>query len=198
MLNQNYQALSLNVLIFLGACFLASKEVLMFNEEFIVFLCFAVFFIAAYMYGSKIASETFEERSDAIFTEMDKFFESREALLMSLHSHHTNLSKVYDDMSSIHDIVQSQIGGLVGSYESSIASNSAQLITSRLNAFKNKESETQSQIYADYVTWITKSVADEFKNGSDSAKYDEQLVNEAIDHLNALSKDSKVIAKFQF
>lgn len=186
----NGKSLSLLAVIFLVIVVFTSKEILLYNEETLVLICFILFIMFAYKNISDSVVEMFKERSDKIYKDLDYYYGIQAELLESLVSYHERQVTIYDEVHSISSFSKSEIERIVSSRQAYLEYEIANQLKSKLNNIVVKEQSIMREIQSDLTTWLADSVSNEFKVGASAAKSREALVKEAIDQVGTLESTS--------
>lgn len=186
----NGKSLSLITVIFLIIVVFTSKEILLYNEETLVLICFILFVMFAYKNISDSFVAMFQERSDKIYKDLDYYYGIQEDLLKSLVSYHERQADIHDEVQSISTFSKSEIERIVSSRQAYLEHEIANQLRSKLDSVVLKEQSIMREIQADLSAWLADSVSKEFRTGENASKSREALVKEAISHVGTLESTS--------
>tara|TARA_B110001450_G_scaffold195174_1_gene183506 strand:- start:9506 stop:10033 length:528 start_codon:yes stop_codon:yes gene_type:complete len=162
-----------------------SKEFLVFNEEVLVLLAFAIFIYLLVNYGGEMIAAELDSRKDKIKEEFDLYKNLQEKTFTHLISYHQKQKLLSSEIKEIFETSKSEIVNIEKYYENLLQNSLISNFEERLKRVSNNENKTnsalQKEIFSDLRTYLMESYSVE--GGKMSKKNRKQLLKNCVEQL---------------
>jgi F0F1-type ATP synthase membrane subunit b/b' len=162
-----------------------SKEFLVFNEEVLVLLAFAIFIYLLVNYGGEMIAAELDSRKDKIKEEFDLYKNLQEKTFTYLISYHQKQKLLSSEIKEIFETSKSEIVNIEKYYENLLQNALISNFEERLKRVSNNENKTnsalQKEIFSDLRTYLMESYSVE--GGKMSKKNRKQLLKNCVEQL---------------
>jgi len=162
-----------------------SKEFLVFNEEVLVLLAFAIFIYLLVNYGGEMIAAELDSRKDKIKEEFNLYKNLQEKTFTHLISYHQKQKLLSSEIKEIFETSKSEIVNIEKYYENLLQNSLISNFEERLKRVSNNENKTnsalQKEIFSDLRTYLMESYSVE--GGKMSKKNRKQLLKNCVEQL---------------
>lgn len=183
--------LSLGVMALLIFLFIISKEIIMLNEETLVAICFVLFVVVAYKYGSDMAASELDNRAIRIRADLNDYNEKQSHVLELLIKYHEKREALSSDIREASVFSKALITDIIDSKQRSLPGVVLTQIQEKLNLLLLKEAETIRYIQTMSSKWFSQHVLNAFKNTDNnniSSLLKSVIIDEGIDVIQKASR----------
>jgi F0F1-type ATP synthase membrane subunit b/b' len=162
-----------------------SKEFLVFNEEVLVLLAFAIFIYLLVNYGGEMIAAELDSRKNKIKEEFDLYKNLQEKTFTHLISYHKKQKLLSSEIKEIFETSKSEIANIEKYYENLLQNSLILNFEERLKRVSNNENKTnsalQKEIFSDLKSYLMESYSVE--GGKMSKKNRKQLLKNCVEQL---------------
>jgi F0F1-type ATP synthase membrane subunit b/b' len=133
----------------------SSKEIIVYNEETIVLICFAIFMLLAVKYMKNTAIESLESRADAIEKEFNDFYRVRENVIESLIQSYKKQTTVSHDLKMMHASSKKQIQSIFANHKMTLHNRLSLEIDSKLDRIFQKNIKVTGALQETIAATVT-------------------------------------------
>ena len=182
-ISQNLKLVTFGILVFFV---LSSKHIIIYNEETLVVISFIAFVIFSYRMLNESIENSFNERSDAIFNELQNSIILKENLLCELLEEHKKQLHLNKFLKHVREFSFKELSAISGDRQKALQFIFAQQIQQKLKTLASSQNATQENLQYALQKGFRGSVLEEFNFSKKTLK--PRLIQQALDQLkiNAL------------
>jgi len=175
--------ISLLIIIVLAFFVLSSKHIIIYNEETLVLLSFIGFLIFSYNMLSDSVESSLNERSLAIYNELQNSVQLKEQFLKELLEEHKKQLSLKNLLNKFHQFSSSEILEMNNQRQKALNNIFAQEIQQKLKTLLFSQNTFQEKLQKVIVSGFRTSVLEEFQSSKKTMK--PKLLQEALRQLKA-------------
>ncbi len=175
--------MSLFIILVLAFFVLSSKHIIIYNEETLVLLSFIGFLIFSYNMLSDSVENSLNERSLAIYNELQNSFQLKEQFLKELLEEHKKQLSLKNLLNKFHQFSSSEILDMNNQRQKALNNIFAQEIQQKLKTLLFSQNTFQEKLQRVIVSGFRASVLEEFQSSKKTMK--PKLLQEALRQLKA-------------
>lgn len=175
--------MSLFIILVLAFFVLSSKHIIIYNEETLVLLSFIGFLIFSYNMLSDSVENSLNERSLAIYNELQNSFQLKEQFLKELLEEHKKQLSLKNLLNKFHQFSSSEIFEMNNQRQKALNNIFAQEIQQKLKTLLFSQNTFQEKLQRVIVSGFRASVLEEFQSSKKTMK--PKLLQEALRQLKA-------------
>jgi F0F1-type ATP synthase membrane subunit b/b' len=164
-----------------------SKEFLVFNEEVLVLLAFAIFVYLLVNYGGEMIAAELDSRKEKIKEEFDLYKNLQEKTFTHLINYHKKQKLLSSEIKEIFEISKSEIANIERYYENLLQNSLISNFEERLKRVSTNENKTnsalQKEIFSDLRAYLMDSYSVE--SGKMSKASRKQLLKTCVEQLKS-------------
>jgi len=164
-----------------------SKEFLVFNEEVLVLLAFAIFVYLLVNYGGEMIAAELDARKEKIKEEFDLYKNLQEKTFTHLISYHQKQKLLSSEIKEVFEISKSEIANIERYYEKSLENFIASNFEERLKRIASNETKDNSALQKEIFTDLRAYLMDSYsiEGTKMSKKNRKQLLKNCVEQLKA-------------
>jgi hypothetical protein len=154
---------------------------LVMDEEVLVLLCWVVFVVFAYTYGSDAINATFEERRAKFYKDMVVSYDFREEALKVLINYHIVQFLVIAEVKKLFSFSKAEISRILAKRQASFKFVIASQIEQKLSILADKEAAVAAQVQDNINATVSANVLNLFKsNDKKVGALKEKILSESM------------------
>ena len=164
-----------------------SKEFLVFNEEVLVLLAFAIFVYLLVNYGGEMIAAELDARKEKIKEEFDLYKNLQEKTFTHLISYHQKQKLLSSEIKEVFEISKSEIANIEKYYEKSLENFIASNFEEKLKRIASNETKNNSALQKEIFTDLRAYLMDSYsiEGNKMSKKNRKQLLKNCVEQLKA-------------
>ena len=177
-ISQNLKLVTIGIL---GFFVLSSKHFIIYNEETLVVISFIAFVIFSYRMLNQSIENSLNERSNAIFNELQNSIILKENLLCELLEEHKKQLHLTKFVNNVREFSFKELSAISGDRQKALQFIFAQQIQQKLKTLANSQNATQENLQIALQKGCRGSVLEEFNFAKKTLK--PRLIQQALDQL---------------
>jgi len=174
----NLQALNY-LYVFLGTSGIMS--ILVMDEEVLVLLCWVLFVVLAYIYGSSAINAIFEERREKFYKDMVVSYDFQEESLKILINYHIVQVLIISEIKNLFNFSKKEIANILAKRQGSFKFIIASQIEQKLSILGDKEASVAAQVQDNINLTVSNNVLHLFKsNDKQIGALKEKILSESM------------------